>query len=280
MSVTENLEPVAKLKRDTRAAAATLSASEARFLVDLYYIQQNQRKRNDNQVRALTETGEPHAVLEHVAAQSRALENQVKSALNAYSAAHPVGQWARSQIGIGPVIAAGLLAHIDITKAPTVGHIWSYAGQNPNAKWGKGQKRPWNGELKKLCWIIGESFVKVSGNEDAYYGAVYVKRKALEIERNEAGQFADQAARALSENNYKKDTESYKAYIKGKLPPAQLHARAKRYAMKLFLSHLHDVWFREEFGEAPPLPYPIAHGEHVHYLPPPTTKAERTNPSE
>ena len=37
--------------------------------------------------------------------------------------------------GIGPVIAAGLLANIDIKQAPTVGHIWRFAGLDPTNKW-------------------------------------------------------------------------------------------------------------------------------------------------
>lgn len=53
--------------------------------------------------------------------------------------------------GIGPVISAGLLAHIDIHRAVTVGHIWRFAGLDPSVKWLKKTKRPWNAGLKVLC---------------------------------------------------------------------------------------------------------------------------------
>jgi hypothetical protein len=174
-----------------------------------------------------------------------------------------------SIVGIGPVIAAGMLAHIDITKAPTVGHIWRFAGLDPTLKWEKGQKRPWNAELKTLCWKLGESFVKSSGHEASFYGPIYATRKKLETERNEAGAFAEQAAAALAAKRYRADTVARQAYEAGKLPPARIHLRATRYAVKLFLSHLHHVWYEVEFRMPPPKPFVISHMGHVDYIPPP-----------
>ena len=72
-----------------------------------------------------------------------------------------------------------------------------YAGMDPRSTWEKGQKRPWNAQLKVLCWKLGESFVKVSGNEKAFYGRIYKERKALEMAKNEAGEYAAQAAAKL-----------------------------------------------------------------------------------
>ena len=263
------LEPIQRLTKDLKTASIRLSDDEARFLVDSYYQMQDDRKRSDNQVRSMSDSTEPCDVLMWLADQSRALENQVKRALDAYSGAHPVGHWARAQSGIGPVIAAGLLAHIDIHKAPTAGHIWNFAGLNPGLEWNKGEKRPWNADLKTLCWKVGESFVKVSGKPDAFYGQVYVERKQLEIRRNENMEFADQAADVLKKKRIGKDTKAYKSYSKGKLPDAHIHARAKRFAVKLFLSHLHHVWHVHEFDTEPPVPYAIAHLGHAHYIKPP-----------
>lgn len=265
----QRLEPVARMTRDLRAAAATLSDHEARFLVDSYYMMQDNRIRSGHQLRQIGESGEPNSVLSFLEDQSSTIEGQIKSALDRYSAAHPVGQWMRAQKGIGPVIAAGLLAHIDITKAPTVGHIWRFAGLDPTMKWEKGQKRPWNATLKTLCWKIGESFVKVSGADDAYYGVIYRERKALETQRNDAGAFAEQAAAVLASRKIGKDTDAFKAYSAGRLPPAHVHARAKRYAVKLFLAHTHEVWYRHHFKVDPPLPYPIAILGHAHRIPAP-----------
>jgi hypothetical protein len=263
-----DLASVQILTRDLRAAARTLTHDEARFLVDAYYMMQEQRKRSDNQIRALSGTGEPHDVLGWFAKQADRLESAVKVSLDVYSANNAVGRWARTQVGIGPVLAAGLLAHIDIERANTAGKIWRYAGLDPTSKWLKGQKRPWNAQLKTLCWKIGESFMKVSGNENATYGHIYVHRKKLEIERNEKLMFAPQAEEILRTKKIGKDTEAYKAYIQGKLPPAHILARAQRYAVKFFLSHYQDIAYRDRFGVAPPFPFIIEHGGHVNYVGP------------
>lgn len=257
-----DMENVQAMSRDLRKAAATLSDIEARYLVDAYYQMQDQRIRSDNQIRAMAT--EPHDVLAWYSSQSATLENQVKSALNVYSNNHPVGEWLRSVKGIGPVIAAGLLAHIDINKAPTVGHIWRYAGLDPTSKWGKRQKRPWNASLKLVCWKAGESFVKVSGSEDAIYGLIYKERKEWEVSQNELLAYKVQAEEILATRKIDKDTDAYKAYSVGKLPPAHVHARAKRYAVKQFLSDLHGEMYRTILKQEPPLPYPIAILGHAH----------------
>ena len=147
----EELEPIKRLNRDLKKAAKDLTATEARFLVDAYYIMQKDRIRADHQQRTLEKAGEPNQLLGWLSENTATLERNIKSALGTYSQHNPVGKWAESIIGIGPVISAGLLAHIDITKAPTVGHIWSFAGLNPTMKWEEGKKRPWNGALKRLC---------------------------------------------------------------------------------------------------------------------------------
>jgi hypothetical protein len=262
-------DTVERLSRELASSAKKLSSGEARFLVDSYYQMQENRIRDNHQLRTLEERGEPSSVLGWLAKQSEVLEGQIKRALERYADSQPLGQWAMSNLGIGPVITAGLLAHIDITKAPTVGHIWAFAGLDPTKTWEKGQKRPWNATLKTLCWKIGESFVKVCNNPEAYYGQVYRRRKEFEQKQNDAGAYKEQAERTLQKRNYGKDTKAREFYLAGKLPPAHIHARAKRYAVKLFLSHFHDQAYRLHYGTEPPLPYAIAHGGHAHYLPPP-----------
>lgn len=371
------LVPVNRLKRDTAQAALTLSEHEVRFLVDAYYQMQENRIRSDSQIRSMTkdvEVPEPHAVLQYLRDQNATLEKQLKRALDGYSANHPVGEWLRAQVGIGPVIAAGLLAHIDIDKAPTVGHIWRFAGLDPTLTWNSSEytkgfvkssrdgfpsddwsallhickesnrrplnvllaakvieeipepqqirdylstrwsdkvikaefhadnmlrealddatlphayadlmgpikfdwnaitqvltKRPFNAALKSLCWKLGESFVKNSNREGCYYGQLYKKKKEREIALNEQGANAEASALILKKKNFNKSTDAYKSYIQGRLPPAHIHARARRYAVKLFLAHLHEEMYRKLLGKEPPLPYPIAYLGHAHYIGP------------
>lgn len=265
--VTGLVDPITRLSKDLRSAVVELTPREARYLVDLYYVIQEDRKRSGNQVRAMAE--EPHAILGWVYDNMETLEEDIRRALDTYSLGPIPGQWMRSVCGIGPVIAAGLLAHIDIEKAPTVGHIWRFAGLDPTVKWEKGQKRPWNAGLRVLCWKAGESFVKVSNNESDVYGHLYAERKLQEEARNEAGAFADQAAAVLAAKNIGKNTDAYKAYSVGKLPPAHVHARAKRWAVKLFLAHVHHVMYEDRFGTPPPRPYILTQEGHAHYIAPP-----------
>ena len=260
------LEPLKRLNKDLKQAAKTLTPNEARFLVDAYYQMQRDRIRAAHQARTLEEAGEPNLMLGWLFDNTAVLERNIKTALGAYSQANPVGAWAESIIGIGPVISAGLLAHIDITKAPTVGHIWRFAGLDPTVVWGEGKKRPWNGALKRLCWIIGESFTKQSGHKDDFYGKIYLARKEQEESKNANHDFADQAAKALTTKKWKKDTQTKAAYEQGLLPQARIHLRSQRYAVKLFLSHWQAVAYRQHFGVMPPKPYVIAHLGHAHEI--------------
>ena len=308
------LTPVHKLNRDMmkaiRQGGGGVTDTEARFLVDTYYSMQRQRIRANNQSKGLERdakksgnTTEPHEGIDWTMLQFDTLESQVERILRVYVEGHPMAWFFAQTTGLGTgVLAAGLLSHIDITKAPTAGHIWRFAGYDPTQQWEAKTKRPWNAQLKTLCWKIGESFVKVSNNPSALYGHVYQERKAYEWKRNLAGANADAAAGALAAKRIGKDTDA-RAWYSGEcsaslaaealergdaptakdckapdgqgtamLPPAHIHARAKRYAVKLFLSHLQECWWEEETGTKPPAPYVIAHGGHAHYIPPPQVR--------
>ena len=270
ISQSEELEY--RLSKDLVQASKTLSVMEIRFLVDSYYTMQENRIRNAHQVRTMLKQKQPEpcAVLEWLFSKSETLEGQIKRALKNWCEAdsNKNGQWCLSTVGIGPVITAGLLSHIDITKAPTVGHIWSFAGLVPGVKWEKGQKRPWNAALKRLCWLIGQSFMKNAGRENCHYGKIYRERKALEQARNHALQFKEQAAHILATKKIRRETEAYKYYSVGQLPPAQIEQRSERYATKLFLSHLHHVMYLNHYNTQPPKPYPIAILGHADMIQP------------
>lgn len=253
-----------RLSKDLKRASETLNTMEARYLVDTYYQIQDFRKATANQCRSMGE--EPHETLTHFQEQFEGIENDIKKALDVYTNSNAVGKWCKSIAGIGPVITAGLLAYIDIEKAPTVGHIWSFAGLDPAREWKKGEKRPFNAGLKTLCWKIGQSFVKVSNNDKDVYGHIYKARKEYEQRKNEAGEYADQAKAKLEKYNIGKSTEAYKYYSEGKLPPAHIQQRAERYAVKIFLSHLHYVMYKERYGVEPSKPFAISILGHAHEI--------------
>lgn len=304
------ITPVFKLNRDMTQAlkqnGGGITDNEARFLVDLFYTMQDQRIRCNNQVKGLdrdakkAETqAEPHDALDWTLTQFKTLELQIEKLLGIYVSMHPMAWFFEQTVGIGGILAAGLLAHIDIHKAPTAGHIWNFAGLNPDIKWEKKTKRPWNADLKKIAWKIGDSFVKQSSHPRDFYGKVYRERKAFEWQRNMAGTMREQAASYLGAKNYGSDTDA-RAWYSGQcdpakvrecleqgraptaatckandgkgvamLPPAQIDMRARRYAVKLFLSHLQQRWYETEFRTAPPKPFAISQLGHAHVIEPP-----------
>jgi hypothetical protein len=262
-------EAIQKLSRDLRAAAATLGIREARYFVNTYYDLQDYRIASANQQRKLLEGAEPSEFITWLNANLQTLEDQIKAVLDKWSNAQPMGVWARNVCGIGPVISSGLIANIDIAKAPTAGHIWRFAGLDPTNKWAKGEKRPFNASLKRLCWLAGESFVKVSGNDKDVYGKLYLQRKEYERVKNEKGDYAPIAAARLEQDKGRKakmDPGLRELLATGKLPAAALHERSKRWAVKLFLAHWFEEAYRQHHGQAPPLPYPIAHMGHAHRI--------------
>ncbi len=281
-----NFDPVERMARkDIRAAVSAMDEKAIRYFVDLYYQVQEFRKAAANQARSSVD--EPTGLAVYTAQSFENVEATIKTAMDEWTKARTVGRWLQSICGIGPVLAAGLMAHLAIElprketgviePVQSVGQWWSFAGLDPARKWEKKTKRPWNAKLKTLCWLCGESFVKVSGNDKDVYGKFYVSRKAMEAERNERLEYKDQAATILTEKKIGKDTEAYGHYSAGKLPPAQIHARAKRYAVKLFLSHLHYVMYLDRFGVVPPDPYVIARLGHVDFITPPNLEVLRKN---
>lgn len=262
------LGPVDKLARDVRNAGRELTKDSARFIVDTYYRFQEHRIALSAQVRSVAENGGSVETLDHFAIQTGKLEKQMVGVLDAWTDAHEVGIWAKSITGIGPVLSAGLLAHIDIERATTAGAIWRFAGYDPSVRWEKGEKRPWNADLKVLCWKIGDSFVKQSSRESDYYGHLYRERKAYEVERNTTGGNAEYAAETLTRRAIR--DRALKAKLEeGILPDGQIDNRARRWAVKLFLSHWHEIAYAAHYHVLPPAPYVMAHQEHVHYRPVP-----------
>ena len=96
---------------------------------------------------------------------------------------------------------------------------------------------------------------------------MYVDKKLAYIQRNETGGFRETADKRASEVG--RGTEAYAAYSQGMLPPGHLDAMARRYAVKMFLSHWHHVYYEMHHGTPPPKPFVIEHMWHTEYVKPP-----------
>ena len=334
------LQPIIKLTRDAAAILTMsqpdpisgeppreMSSHEARALVDLYYTMQELRKRIANQILAIERGADvqpKHESADFLLSQAAVMEENAKLFLNVFVNSHPMAPWFNAVHGIGPVLAAGLLAHLGSRRVPpTVGHWWRFAGLDPSQKWLKSDELaklwneqtgdieertrvickivgrnpasvirdattnfrtgettkltkakalkslariPFNRPLKTLCWKIADQMVKLGDRKDAHYAAYYRDRKAIEIARNQAGDRAEQAAKVLAA----KPKHAQRAkYENGMLPDGHVDAMARRATVKLFLSHLHELWHEVDWGTPPTTkPFAISMQGHAHYIAP------------
>src|SRR5665647_174780 len=155
--------PRTPLTREQVFDASKLTNPEIRALVYNYHDAQDKRKGGDMQGRHAGERADdtksvenPCFLLQHYTDEQARLEKDIAKCLGEYAEGHPVGRWMMAQHGIGPVISAGYLAFIDIEQCPTVGHIWSFSGLNPDQVWEKGQKRPFSADMKQLAHHVRE----------------------------------------------------------------------------------------------------------------------------
>jgi len=272
MQMLEKIE-VEKLSKDLRLASALMSRDEARFLVDAYYQIQEHRIAMQAQAQSLQKNDEPNAYMSYIGAQQEMLEEQIKKALGAYAKAQPAGKWAMSVCGIGPIISAGLLAYINPDEYQYIGSVLRFGGYDSSITWEKGEKRPWAAGLKVLFFKIGESFIKVQNRDSDFYGKFYRKWKDVYLWRNERGEHAKAAEAKLEKFKIGKTTEAYKAYSQGQLPPAHIHARARRKAVQLFISHFCQVQWESHHKKPFPRPWVFVHPDRPHeqgsFVPPP-----------
>jgi hypothetical protein len=225
---------------------------------------------------------------------------------------HPISKWLTAQVGIGPVLAGGLIGYIE-PILPTLTYaqsLWKYSGyavvemcetcgkrfepQGSRAKWitrtaerlkeqndklkdgtkkkkgdafikeaesmlchcehpelksvgqrrVKGQLADFNPELKRLCYLVGDQFIK---QRSSPYRALYDQYR-LEYENRPA---------LMKERDERKGGLS-----KG---TAHINAMARRRVIKLFLSHLWQEYRRLE-GLPTPDPYAfsvLGHGNKI-----------------
>jgi hypothetical protein len=311
----------ARLTNDLREAVRLMGRQQARYLVSTYYRRQEDRVREAARSRELEEAEEPTHIIDWLGGLDGTMERTIRAALGAYAERFDVGRWSLEQRGVGPIIAAGLLAHVDIGRAKTVSALWRFAGLDPSVRWigRQGAKKaieslglqdknagakvsnkdvaraaallnrqvetirrdatvgekitvgsltkamarpPWNSDLKKLCWHIGQCISRSKNRPDSFYGPILEARWQREKARNEAGEFAETAAQELKAKRYSRDKSAYKTMTAGRLPDGRINARATRWITKLFLSHWHTVAWETMTGTPARAPFVIASPDH------------------
>lgn len=246
--------------------------SEIKSMVSFYYMLQGDRIRVSNQNSALERSQTNNVFLKFFKDQMKTTEENLAIFLDVWTNRHPVAKWLKSHTGIGPVIAAGLVARFDPTKTQTAGGFWAYAGMaeglDKRSVKKKGVTCEHCPEAKVLAWKAASSFKMQCTRKNAYYGEMYLDKKAQYTIKNENGGFKANAEYELSIKNIGVDTEAYKAYSNGKLSAGHIDAMAMRYVAKMLMSHMFDVMYMYEYGVMPPHPFTIHVLNHAHIMAP------------
>jgi hypothetical protein len=124
-------------------------------------------------------------------------------------------------LGCGEGMAAVIMTQFDITKAPTVSNLWSFAGLAPGKdRKVKGQRCPFNQFLRaKLCGVLGSGFLKANSPYREYYDNM---KNRLESE--------DWGTASKNPTDKKRPKAGHQ------------HKAATRYMVKMFLKDLYVAW--------------------------------------
>lgn len=125
---------------------------------------------------------------------------------------------------------------------------------------------PYNMTLKTLMYKISDSFIKNKGR-GSLYGRIYTERKAEEIRKNEAGEYKEIALRQFKTKKFVKK-EMIECYSSGKLSPLHIELRSRRIAIRVFLVHVFEEMWWENYNTEPPKFYPFASLGHMDYIGP------------
>jgi hypothetical protein len=219
---------------DIQSMIFSFNSNSIREIINAYYSINNTRTLLSSQSRRLKDDQLSSDFLQSFSNNLYLMEKTIKNNFQSYIKDSTVGFWALSQYGIGTVFVAGLMAYIDITKAPNVSNIWRYAGLDPNQSI---DYKDYNQYLKSLCLKIGNTFKKFSYKDDCFYGQLYLKDK-------------------------ERRTSIYSS-----LPSSRIDAQARRYAVKIFLSHYHSVAYQDYYGTQPLPSYIIQSNPHLYEIP-------------
>ena len=217
--------------------------NDLRALVDFRAQIQKQRIAISNRLDALAREADEaqpttSALWERWFDELKDMESGIDDDIKANTDDYPIIALMTEVKGVGKVLAAQAVAHIDITRASHVSSLWRYAGFGVNAdgerdRLQKGVKAPYNKGLKTICWKIATSFMR----SNSPYREIYDKAK----------------------ERYERERPDW---TKG-----HIHNAAVRKMIKIWLQHLWIVW-RQLEGLPVTLPYVFDDARHTHYITP------------
>jgi hypothetical protein len=209
-----------------------------RALVDLRDRQiQKARIQFGNRINAIVEGSDPSdgqqlEILRAWADRFSDLEGDLDKEIASMVSEYPIYDYITAVRGVGPMLAAKLIAMIDIERANTVSALWRYAGyaviDGVRERPTKGEALHYNNRLKTACYNLGTSLLR-------------------------------------SASPYRREYDEAREYYAEHRPDwtkAHQHNAAMRKMIKLFLSHLWVVW-RELEGLPTRQPYAHEYMDHT-----------------
>lgn len=208
---------------------------EISYLIDRFYQVEKHRVAIGLQIGQLKKDKVNIKFLKEFFDRFFTLEKDIKKLIADTVAEHPMWSWLKKVDGIGPILAAALLANLDIRKAKHISSFWKYCGlavtpEGTAERKTRGERIAFNPFLKSISWKIGESFVKIKGK----YRKMYDTSKAFYQKKFPKKQQALDAA-----GKPRKNAQGGKIMLYSK---GHIHAMAKRRAVKRFLADFWTEW--------------------------------------
>jgi hypothetical protein len=214
-----------------------------RVLVDLRQNTQKQRVAMSNRIEAVDSGRAPYnehtySIYQKWFQRFKTTELQVDGDIRDLAENYEIIDIMCMVKGIGPLLAAKIVALIDIHESPHVSSLWRFAGYGVSE--GKadrpisGQPLVYNQRLKSMMFVIGQSLLKTRSP----YAAIYYEAKEY----------------------YENNRDWSKLHR---------HLAAMRKMIKLYLSHLWIIW-RELEGLPVNMPWILEKESnvHTHYISP------------
>lgn len=216
-----------------------------RVLVEGYYDTQKLRLSTENRLRVYSRfdliTPPQAAALQAIASDLRREEKRYEGMVADELKGMPIYEvWLKNVKGIGPMMAAGLVAWIDDPgRFDTVSKLWAYAVGKPGERRIRGTRVGYNPRLKVHCFKVGTQLLKARGEyADLYYRFKETYSLREDLKRIKKG--------------------SFKLHV---------HLMAMRKMVKVFLQHLWVRW-REVEGLPITKPYVVEKLGHKGYISP------------
>ena len=200
-----------------------------------------ERKATNNRIRNLQEyeldVSDLQEVTDHLSEKIKSLKKRLKKEVRKREIWQ---KWMSDVTGIGEVNAAGIIANLnDIGDFDTISKLWKYCGLMPKSGLKEDGKyenyqhyRQATKDLRSLtAYDIGQRFIQAGG----YYREVYEERR--------------------------EETEADERFGDPEEEKGHYYADARRIAVKMFLSHLWQVW-REIKGYEVTEPYVLEQDGH------------------